>query len=414
MDHYHVAVVLRGQEQVLGGAEGHGGLGAGQADDARIVGVVRVIHAALALGGHAVAEPHALRGGRRVAPHVAEGEEPRRGAAIPLALHRATRRRRRRAIVRAPGQAALADPHGQRRPHGLEGPLLALKALQAALGRIPAGGGHQEHLPALGELGGAIPDGFDSEVHDRIVGAGGMVEVPPLLLEHLEALGLHGGPEQVPVGAGGGVTAGVGGVGALGHLVIAAGHGGRGTGGEVHQVQVHGAAPVVHGALGGIGHVVVVRGRRGVPEDLGDPPGAVAIVDAHPVARAPEGRVHPHQGLGHGALEEGPGLAVDRRVQEVVRGGVADVQLDRGVEGGDIHQVRRQAAGGHGRGHGLPRFGDQDAQGGNRRRLGLRALSLGGQGHREEQALEGGLQHGGRSDQKWWRRTRRFRAQVTS
>src|ERR1700691_2629312 len=47
----------------------------------------------------------------------------------------------------------------------------------------------------------------------------------------------------------------------------------------------------------------------------------------------------PQHRLRRGTLQEGARRGVNRRTQEVIRGGVADVQLDARIERGDVHQV---------------------------------------------------------------------------
>src|SRR5262245_28143384 len=48
----------------------------------------------------------------------------------------------------------------------------------------------------------------------------------------------------------------------------------------------------------------------------------------------------PAEGLSRWPLEEGPSARVERRAQEIVVAGVADVELDRRRNGGEIDKVR--------------------------------------------------------------------------
>ena len=79
--------------------------------------------------------------------------------------------------------------------------------------------------------------------------------------------------------------------------------------------------------------------RRRVPKDLRDVPGAVAVVDDEAVAQSVEFAVGAEQGFGGGTLEEGSGLRVDGRAEEVVGGGVANVELQVGVDAGEFDEI---------------------------------------------------------------------------
>ena len=49
--------------------------------------------------------------------------------------------------------------------------------------------------------------------------------------------------------------------------------------------------------------------------------------------------VRPHQGLCCGPLQEHPGFGIHRASQEVVRARVAGIELEGGIEAGEINQV---------------------------------------------------------------------------
>ena len=92
--------------------------------------------------------------------------------------------------------------------------------------------------------------------------------------------------------------------------------------------------------LGRVGDEDVLLRRRRVPEHLGDRPRPVGVVDQQPVAALREPAVGFHQGLGGGALQVGLGRRrVERGAEEVVRRGVAQIELDRRVEGTQFDQI---------------------------------------------------------------------------
>src|ERR1051326_2602969 len=183
-----------------------------------------------------------------------------------------------------------------------------------------------------------------------------VVEVPPLRVVHREALGFHGLPEHLPVPALPRGPAGVGGIGAVRHLVVDPRHLDGAPGLEIVERQVHGAATVVAGAGRGIGDELVLGGRGRVPEHLGHVPGPVGIVDQETEPLRPELPVGPYHRLRGRALHERPRLAVERRAQEVPRGGVADVEPDGGVEPDQLDQVRFAELPGLGRRRGRERL----------------------------------------------------------
>lgn len=59
-------------------------------------------------------------------------------------------------------------------------------------------------------------------------------------------------------------------------------------------------------------------------------------MDEESVAAGAEAAVGAEEGFGGGALEEGAGFGVDGGGEEVVRGGVFDVEAEEGVEGGEV------------------------------------------------------------------------------
>ncbi len=77
--------------------------------------------------------------------------------------------------------------------------------------------------------------------------------------------------------------------------------------------------------------------RRGIPEDFRDVPRPVAIVDKQTVSLSLEFAMGAKQCFRRWPLEKGPRLGVNGRTQKIVRGGVADVELDRGIELDQLH-----------------------------------------------------------------------------
>lgn len=121
-------------------------------------------------------------------------------------------------------------------------------------------------------------------VADGVVAPVLVVEVPPFVFVDGEAFGFHGGAEEVAEGALAGVAAGEVGVGAFAHFVVEGGHFDGLAGFEVVEGDVGGASAIVLRAAGGVGDEVFELGRGGFPEDPGDEPGAVGVVDEDAVA----------------------------------------------------------------------------------------------------------------------------------
>src|SRR5262249_37732739 len=79
---------------------------------------------------------------------------------------------------------------------------------------------------------------------------------------------------------------------------------------------------------------------RGIPEHLGYEPGPVSVVDQKPIAIGFKFLVHAHQRFRSRLLHEGLGRSVERRAAKIVRSGVTNVELQGGVQRGQIDQVR--------------------------------------------------------------------------
>src|SRR6266851_2408500 len=163
--------------------------------------------------------------------------------------------------------------------------------------------------------------------------------MPPFVLVHGEAFGLHGPAEQVSMPAQQGSSAGIIWERTRGHLVVGAGHFDGLAGFQFVQREIDGAAAIVPGALGGIGDKDFVLGRGCVPENFRYVPGAIGIVDEQGVAQRLESKQCAQQSVSGGALEKGAGLRVDRRAEEIVGGGVANIEMNAGVEGRQVYEV---------------------------------------------------------------------------
>ena len=119
---------------------------------------------------------------------------------------------------------------------------------------------------------------------------------------------------------------------ARGHFVVKAGHLDGLASGQIVERQVHGAAAIMLGALLWIGDKVVIRRRSGIPENLGDIPGAIGVVDQQTVAERLEFLLRSLQSFRGWALHEGASLRVYRRAQEIVGLRVADVEMKFRIE----------------------------------------------------------------------------------
>src|SRR2546423_15456143 len=159
-----------------------------------------------------------------------------------------------------------------------------------------------------------------------------VVVVPPFGLVDGEALGLHRGAQGVAKPTLFGSAARERDVRALAHLVELAGHRDLAPRLQVVEREVNGAAAVVARAFGGVCDELLFVGGRQVPEEFRYRPGAVAVEDREAVALTAERAADANECFGGGALEEGACFGVDGAAREVVRGGVAYVELDGLIE----------------------------------------------------------------------------------
>src|SRR5580700_6051535 len=129
-----------------------------------------------------------------------------------------------------------------------------------------------------------------------------VIEVPPFVLVDGEALGFHGTAKQVAMPALERSAARIVGEGARRHFIISAGHFDGLAGSEIVECEIDGAAAIVARAFGGIGDEDLAFGGSGVPEDLGDVPGAIGVVYEQAVAEGLEFREGANESFSGGAL----------------------------------------------------------------------------------------------------------------
>src|SRR5262245_47313705 len=97
---------------------------------------------------------------------------------------------------------------------------------------------------------------------------------------------------------------------------------------EIVEAEVDCASAIVPRTLGGVGHEDFPLGWRGVPENLGDIPRAVGVMNQEPVAELLDLAMRADERLCGGALHERSRLSVDRRAEKIVAGGVANVEMN--------------------------------------------------------------------------------------
>src|SRR5215467_8141688 len=176
-------------------------------------------------------------------------------------------------------------------------------------------------------------------VEDRVLRPIFIIEVPPLEIVNREALTLHGAAQQLTMPPGERRAAGIIRIRARGHLIIEAHHLGRLPGFQVVQGQVDRAPAVVARALSGIRDEDAFVGWRAVPKHFCDIPGAVGIVDQQAVAHGVQLLMGAQQRFRGGALHESLRLPIKDSAHEIVGRGVADIELDGGIERRKLYQI---------------------------------------------------------------------------
>src|ERR1700722_20132330 len=97
----------------------------------------------------------------------------------------------------------------------------------------------------------------------------------------------------------------------------------------------------------------------GIPKDFRDVPRPIAIVDDQTVSLSLEFAMGAKQGVRRCLLQERPCLSVYGGTQKIVRGRVADVELNCGIELDQLHQIGFEEGSGLGWRLGLERISPQ-------------------------------------------------------
>ena len=166
-----------------------------------------------------------------------------------------------------------------------------------------------------------------------------VVEVPPLVFIHGKTFRFHGATEQIAMPTLQGSAAEKRGKRARRHFVVQTWHFDGLTGNEVVESEIDGTAAIVFGAFIRIGDEDFAFGRRDVPENFGDVPGTVRVVDEQPVAQRLKFVENADERFGGGALHKGAGLCVDGRAEEVVGRGIANVEMKSRIENDEFDEV---------------------------------------------------------------------------
>ena len=188
-------------------------------------------------------------------------------------------------------------------------------------------------------------DVFERDVQDLIPLPVPKVEMPPLARVHDEPFGLQHAAQQGAVPALARRAARIIREGTRRRFVVGRRHLDRHAGRQVVEREIHRRAAVVLRTVRRVRHEPVGLGGRRVPEHLRHIPRPVGVVDQDPVAEGPQHPRRPHERQGGRPLQEGAGRGVDDRAEEVVRRCVPDIESDRGIQPGGLHQVGRQKRG---------------------------------------------------------------------
>src|SRR5580692_6852201 len=162
--------------------------------------------------------------------------------------------------------------------------------------------------------------------------------MPPFVFIDGEAFRFHGAAEQVAVPALERSAAGIVGEGTRRHFIVSAGHFDGFAGGQVVEREVHGATAIVTRAFLRIGNKNLAFCRGGVPENFGDVPGAIGVVNEQAVAQRLKFVESADKSHGGGALQERASLSIDGSAEEVVRRCVANVEMNLRIEGGEFDE----------------------------------------------------------------------------
>src|SRR5688572_27669271 len=187
---------------------------------------------------------------------------------------------------------------------------------------------------------GLLSDCAERDIQNGVLAPVLVIVMPPLVRLDRKPLRFHHRAQQIAAGALLGRAAGIIRIGTLGHLVIIARHLHRLAGFQFVHRQVHRGAAIVLRAALRIGDEFTLLARRHVPEQLGDGPRAIAVVDEETVAVRGQGAMRAHHRLGRRPLQKRARLLVDWLAEKVVGARVADVELDRRIELHELDEIR--------------------------------------------------------------------------
>src|SRR3989442_8937504 len=187
--------------------------------------------------------------------------------------------------------------------------------------------------------GSSTPELRKIDVQDGVLLPLVEIEVPPLMLVNREAFPFHGGTKVVSKAARLAGPPLVAGARALAEFIVSAGHGNLFPTWRIAEGQVDGTPSVVLGPLRRVGHEVMLGGGSFHPEHARDPPGTVAVEDNERVTILLDCLLDPAKGLGSGSLQERSRLPVNGPAEKVAGRGVADIELNRGIDRGYFDEI---------------------------------------------------------------------------
>src|SRR5271163_3023453 len=181
---------------------------------------------------------------------------------------------------------------------------------------------------------------FKLDVQDRVFVPVFVIEVPPLMLVDGEALGFHGAAKQIAVPALERSAAGIIRERSRRHFIVRARHLDGLARGEIVEREIDSAAAIVARTLRWIGDEDFAFGRSGVPENFGDVPGTIGVMNQQAVPERPKFVEGADKSFGGRSLQKRASLRVDRRTKKIVRGGVTDVEMDSGIKSSQFDELR--------------------------------------------------------------------------
>ncbi len=172
--------------------------------------------------------------------------------------------------------------------------------------------------------------------------------MPPLARVHREPFGLQHATQQGAVPALARCAAGIIGQGPRRRFVVGRRHLDRCTGRQVVEGEIYRGPAVVLRPARRVRHEPARCRRCRVPEHFRHVPRPVRIVDQNPIPERPQDPRRPHEGERRRPLQERAGRGIDDGAEEIVGRGVADIESDRRIQPGGLHQVGRQKRAGLG------------------------------------------------------------------